>query len=341
VTAPAPASEVADSTRSTRSGYRPNYRSTHWRTWGTYVFLAVADGELLDGARELAETMLAEFDLAASRFRADSDLSRANAAAGDWVAVSPLLVQAVRVALEVAEDTGGLVDPTLGLSLAALGYDDDLDRVQDRGHRLSGADPADLPPPAPPRSGAWREVAVQEPDRLRVPSGVALDLGATGKALAADRISAAIAYRAGTDCILSLGGDVAIGTRRGGAGYPHRWQVSVSELPDSRVEQILALPHGAIATSSTLHRTWRVGGQPMHHLLDPATGRPVQQIWRTATVQAEDCVAANAASTAALVLGAAAPGWLTERGLAARLVGGDGSVCTLGQWPEPAAEGPG
>ena len=66
----------------------------------------------------------------------------------------------------------------------------------------------------------------------------------------------------------------------------------------------------------------------MHHIVDPRTGDVAAPCWRTASVVAATCVDANIASTAAIVMGRAAPGWLAECGLPARLVAEDGTVTT-------------
>jgi len=153
-----------------------------------------------------------------------------------------------------------------------------------------------------------------------------------GKAFAADLVAGSIARSVGADCVVSLGGDVAVGAVQDSPGHP--WQVAVGEAPGGDPAQLVVLDRGGMATSTTTHRRWRSGGATVHHLLDPRTGRPVERSWRTASVAAASCVAANTASTAALVLGAAAPAWLTERGLPARLVAQDGSVRVLGGWPE-------
>ena len=71
----------------------------------------------------------------------------------------------------------------------------------------------------------------------------------------------------------------------------------------------------------------------LHHILDPATGRPADGPWRTASVAAATCADANAAATAAIVAGRSAASWLTGEGLPARLVGHDGEVRCLGGWP--------
>ena len=74
----------------------------------------------------------------------------------------------------------------------------------------------------------------------------------------------------------------------------------------------------------------------LHHIIDPATGLAANSLWRTAMVAAGNCVDANIASTAAIVLGHSAVEWLEERRLAARLVHRDGSIHHLGGWPSQA-----
>ena len=310
VTPPAPAVTFADAS---------------WRALGTYVQLTVADAGRLDEAQARAQALLADVDRSCSRFRDDSDLTRANRGAGSWVGVDPLLVAAVRAALGAAQETDGLVDPTLGRSLVALGYDADLDAVR---HRPD--DPAAVPLPAVP--DAWRAVGVRE-DAVLVPYGTALDLGATGKAFASDLVAADLAGR-GLPCIVSLGGDVAIGVPEeladdDGAG-PVEWPIAVGERPDDPPQQTVHLDRGGLATSSVLHRRWGAG---THHLVDPRTGRPATGSWRTVTVAAATAVEANTATTAAVVLGPDAPAWLTGRDLAARLVAADGSVTHVAGWP--------
>jgi thiamine biosynthesis lipoprotein len=97
--------------------------------------------------------------------------------------------------------------------------------------------------------------------------------------------------------------------------------------------QVVAVRSGGLATSSTTVRTWKRADQVLHHVLDPATGLPAKRIWRYVSVAAADCLTANTAATAALVLGHRAPDWLAERDLAARLVAADGSVTAIAGWP--------
>jgi thiamine biosynthesis lipoprotein len=90
---------------------------------------------------------------------------------------------------------------------------------------------------------------------------------------------------------------------------------------------------GGLATSSTTARRWRRGGDVLHHILDPRTGLPPAPVWRTVSVTAATCADANAASTAAIIRGDQAPGWLASLGLPARLVDVDGRVQTVAGWP--------
>jgi FAD:protein FMN transferase len=320
-------------TSSTTAG--PRYAADRWTALGSYVSLVVADADKLAATRAACEQILAAIDLACSRFRGDSDLVRANRNAGHWVQVDPLLVQAMTAAVRVAHSTDGLVDPTLGGHLAALGYDRDLDEVR-RDNR--GSVPTPAHPPVIPDS--WRRIGIDPDGGLRVPEGISLDLGATGKAFAADLIAATVPDQVGTALIISLGGDVAVGTpsEGGSAGTPgHRWQIAVAERPEDAAAEaeVVVLDEGGLATSSTLARHWSQDGVEMHHLLDPRTGLPVEPVWRTVSVCAGSCLDANAASTAAIVLGRRAPAWLWQADLAARLVAADGEVFRIAGWPDP------
>ena len=306
--------------------------SADWRALGTGVRLLVLDGDL-DAARAAAETVLDEVDRTYSRFRPDSELVALNESRGRTVRVSPLLARAIGGSLAAAGRSGGAVDPTVGRALRITGYDDDFDRI------VGTTRPLELRlAPVP----GWSVIAFDIAARtVRVPTDVELDLGSTGKGLAADMCASAALAAAGRDAgvLVSLGGDVAAAGRAPDGG----WRILVAEdsrAPSDGPGEVVAIERGALATSSTTVRRWRsTEGVTAHHIIDPRTGLPASTPWRTATVVADTCEAANAASTAAIVLGDAAPAWLEEAGLPARLVAQDGRVLRLGGWPEPAAEG--
>jgi thiamine biosynthesis lipoprotein ApbE len=299
-----------------------------WQALGTLVDMRIGDARGLPGARAEVERELDAIDLACSRFRADSELSRLNARAGNRVRVSALLLEALDLALAAATLTDGDVDPTVGRALQLGGYDRDWRRL-----KPPRGEPAATGPSLYALIG-WRTISIDRASStVRIPAGVRLDLGATAKAWAADRAAAAASAAVnGGGVLVSLGGDVAAC-----GPAPHGgWQIRVTDDHRSGPEapgQTVAIRGGGLATSSASVRRWSHAGRAMHHIIDPRTGLPAHGRWRTVSVAAEDCAQANIATTAALVRGGGALDWLTRQRLPARLVAWDGAVRTLGAWP--------
>jgi thiamine biosynthesis lipoprotein len=295
------------------------------------VVLRVADPRALDAARQAVRGELAHVDRACSRFRADSDLSRANASAGQAVRVDPLLIDALEVALRAARFTDGDVDPTLGRALELVGYDRDWHDLQD----CAAARVADPPEVCVSLVAAWSKVRVdRRRATVRVPPGAQLDLGATAKAWAADRAAAAAAAAGGCSALVGVGGDIATS----GPAPAQGWLIHVTDdhrSDPSAPGQTVRVHAGGLATSSTAVRRWKQAGRSMHHIIDPRTSIPVRDTWRTVSVAAADCTQANIASTAAIVRGARATQWLEQLGLPARLAGWDGRVRSIAGWPQP------
>lgn len=290
---------------------------------GTTATVVVSDRSAVGTAVSMLRDDIDALDLACSRFRADSEI-RAVERAGTATGVGQTLATQIAASLRAADLTDGLLDPTVGSCLEALGYDRDFGQVAD-------ADDAVRPVPAP----GWRSVDWNPRARtLRVPPGVRMDLGSTAKALAADLAAARIAGAIDGGVLVDLGGDIAVAGPAPDAG----WRVRIGEAPD-RPGPIIAIRSGGLATSGTTRRRWRRGGDLVHHLVDPATGRPGTGPWTAATVAAGSCLDANIASTAALLLGVGAPSWLEGGRLPARLVDTDGRARTIGDWPPEAVEG--
>ncbi|MGQ4481602.1 FAD:protein FMN transferase [Streptomyces sp. SAS_276] len=188
---------------------------------GTTAVLLTADPARADEALLILRAELAAIDAACSRFRPDSELSRANTAAGNGsVPVSALLAEAVEVALRAAELTDGAVDPTVGPAVVALGYDRTFAEVTARR-------PEDTEPQTAPRPAAgWRSVRWDPSLRLLwLPAGTTLDLGATAKALASDRAARRAAAAVGCGVLVNLGGDLSA------AGEPPAggWRVAIAD----------------------------------------------------------------------------------------------------------------
>jgi FAD:protein FMN transferase len=289
--------------------------------------LVVTRPDALDSAWQAVEATLRGVDLAYSRFRPDSELSRVNANPGMTHELSPLLATAIAAALLAARLTDGAVDPTVGKAMRATGYDVTFADVPSRGPALNLV--------ARPAAG-WRLVRFDGRERtVQLPAGVELDLGATGKGLAADLAAAAALAAAGPGAgvLVSLGGDIATAGEAPAGG----WVVQVGEdsrAPISPGEETISIRSGGVATSSTTVRRWLRGEAFLHHILDPRTGFPTGGPWRTASVVARTCVDANLSATAAIVKGVLAVAWLQAAGVPARLVGTDGDITRAGGWPQ-------
>jgi thiamine biosynthesis lipoprotein len=288
--------------------------SAQWPIWSTTARVVVRDPAALPEACRIMDAVLSAVDVACSRFRPDSELRRLELTPGRPTEVTPLLAALIDAALTAAEWTGGDVDPTIGIAMSSLGYDRDLALIEIDGAAL---------PLAVGRAPGWQQIRLHG-EELTIPAGVRLDLGAVGKAFAADLCATLVHTSCGTDVLVSLGGDIAT------AGSGPDWHVLVSDGPDEPSCTVRLAAGMAMATSSTISRQWRRGGRLLHHVLDPRTCQPVDPVWRTVSVAAPSCVDANTESTAALVRGLSAPARLDRP---ARFVAADGSVRTVGGWP--------
>jgi thiamine biosynthesis lipoprotein ApbE len=283
--------------------------------------VVVDDAAALPDAMAIVRAQIKEIDETCSRFREDSELSEVNRRSGCGAfSISSLLEEAIVAALRSAEMTDGLVDPTVGRCVEEVGYTLTF---------------RDLPADGPAlrlrvRSVVgWRAIE-HDPvaQTLRLPDGVSLDLGASGKAWAADRAAAAVADRLGVSVVVECGGDIAVaGPQRDGG-----WPVRVAADIDAAEWQDIAIFDGGLATSGTTSRRWRRGGVDLHHIIDPSTGLPAKTPWAAVTVAAATCLEANAAATAALIMGRRALGWLDDLKLPSRLVDGNGTVRFAGGW---------
>lgn len=298
-----------------------------WPVWSATAQVVVTDPEVLTPVRKVVEHTLAEIDLAASRFRPDSEVCRlaARRTAGP-VEISAVLADLVRTAVDAARRTNGAVDPTLGVDLAGLGYDRDIADVRHR-VRLSSGISFTVRRPV-----TWQDIDLHG-RTLRMPAGVLLDLGATAKARAADLAAVSAADRLGCGVLVNLGGDLRVA----GAAPKGGWQILVQDGPDEPISRIGLDGAVAVATSSTLHRAWTRrtphGMRSAHHILDPVLRQPAASVWRTVSVAAEECVAANTLSTAAIVRGTGALALLEDAGAPARLIDRDGASTCVGGWP--------
>lgn len=270
-------------------------------------------------AAELVAQLFAEWDARFSRFSPDSELSTLNAAAGTVCEVSEPMAIAVAAAIEAASATDGLFDPLLERRMVELGYDRTFSQLPDA---RSEADVATW------RGGAWRTISFDPIRRtVRLPADSGVDLGGIAKGMAVDAAVALLAAEGISYAAVNAGGDLAVhGLPPDMSSWPIAVEIGVRE-------RTVALPSGALATSSVLRRRWRVNGSERHHILDPRTGMPARSGLAQATVAAASCRQAEVAAKVALLSGAAAGAdFLERRGLAGLLLTNDGTEWHVGHW---------
>ena len=241
---------------------------------GTDVHVVAVDArpDVLEHARRRIE----ELERRWSRFIPDSEISRANAAAGEPVQVSSETLLLVRRAIDGWRATGGRFDPTVLRALTAAGYDRTFELVPAR-----AAVGAYEPRPTP----GCDDLDVDETwGTITIPEGAGFDPGGIGKGLAADLVVDELleAGLAKGVCV-NIGGDLRA-AGRGPDGGP--WVVAIEDPYDGTAIGRIALDDGAMATSSRVRRAWRNGDRDAHHLIDPATGLPADSSVVAATVVA-------------------------------------------------------
>jgi thiamine biosynthesis lipoprotein len=249
---------------------------------------------------DLAEARIEHLESRWSRFRPDSELCRLNRAASAPSVVSrdtALLVERCFIAWS---RTLGAFDPTVHDAMIANGYDRDF--------RLVGTErdqPVRASKPAPGLEGTVVDVAR---GLVWLRAGVHLDAGAIGKGLAADLVCRDLIVAGAQGACVNLGGDLRV---TGAPPDGDHWTVSIEDpfSPERELAR-LALRDAAVATSSRVRRAWHRGGDRVHHVIDPRTGRPAECPFAAVTAIARKAWWAEAAATSALLAAdpLAAPG---------------------------------
>lgn len=270
----------------------------------------------LEEAAQAALAVFGEVEVACTRFDPDSPLMRANRSPGRWHRVPPVLLGAIAEAKRAYDATGGRMDPRVLRQLVALGYD----RTLPFGRGEIRLEPAGRSGGAGHPTGAWRPRLRHATSEVLIGADP-IDLGGIGKGLAVrlagDRLS-----KVTGDYLVDAGGDCACSGQAPGGGA---WLVGVedpadptdsadtAEPADSAAPTgptapagpvaVLALSDRAVTTSSIRLRRWRSGGQMVHHLIDPRTGRPGGAGLLSVSVVGDDPAGAEAWSKALFLAG--------------------------------------
>lgn len=282
-----------------------------FQAMGTDVHVLAHGGspDLLD----VAERRIRDLERRWSRFLDTSEISALNRSPGRVVVVSSDTFDLVARAVTAWQMTGGRFDPTVGAALAAHGYDRDFADV-------AGVI-STLPESVGPAPGPAGIDFVPAAHAIMLPVGVTVDPGGIGKGLAADLTSQLLVARGAAGALVNVGGDLRA---LGRPPSPDGWIVTVSDPIGAGRELLrLAMPEGAVATSSRLLRRWQTSTGQAHHLIDPRTGSPAVTDVVAVTVVAGEAWWAEALTKALFLTGPPGLGELDD--LHAVVVTADGA----------------
>ena len=273
---------------------------------------------LADAARD----DLDELERLWSRFLPDSEMSVLNAAGAAPVVVSPATGALIARAVEGWRITHGRFDPTVLGDVVRSGYDRTFARI-----------PAVTSAGASDRRQGCEGIEVDEwVNVVRLPSRVAFDPGGIGKGYAADLVVERLLRGGARGACVNVGGDMRVS---GPAPGNRSWAIAVLDpFTDAPIDTVL-VDDGGVATTSRTKRAWFADGEPAHHVIDPATSRPVAcGLAAVTTVASEGWVAeifAKAAFVAGLDQGTEL---LEEQGVAGLFTDDRGRHIPTAAWDE-------
>jgi thiamine biosynthesis lipoprotein len=264
---------------------------------------------------DLARARVEELEARWSRFRADSEISRLNRRAGQPTALTADSYLLVDHAVAGWRWTHGRYDPTVLSAIEAAGYDRSFELVAAGAPGTGGPAGGGPPRPAPGCAGIALDPHLRA---VTLPPGVGFDPGGIGKGLAADLVVDLLLAEGAAGACVSVGGD----GRMAGEPPPGGWRVGIGNpYHEDELLAVVELTDHGIATSSRLMRRWSVDGVDRHHLLDPRSGRSIDNGLDTVTVIAGDAWVAEILAKAAFVDGGAdGARLLTSLGVAGLLV---------------------
>ena len=218
-----------------------------------------------------------------------------NHAQGGNVSISGQINKMLSTAYTVYKQSGGALDLTIYPVIVRWGFDSGRYYVPteeelwvDLSHK--GFDKMVLT--SFPSSGSYA---------VSFPVGTQLSFASVAKGCAADNAISAMRNAGVTSGIISLGGNVqTLGLKPDGSN----WAVAVAD-PNNPTNYVgvLSIGEAAIVTSGTYQRYFTQDGKTYHHLINPESGRPINNTLKSATIVCEDGTLADCLSTAMFVLG--------------------------------------
>ncbi len=298
------------------AGPRGGDRTAHSESFfamDTYMTFT-AYGENAESALRQAENRITELEGLWSVTDTGSEIYQVNHSGGQPVAVSGETEELVSFALVMAENTGGALEPTIYPVLRAWGFTTDENRV-----------PADHEIAERLANVGYDRVHVEN-GTITLETGTMLDLGAVGKGYAGDEAVQILRENGVSSALLDIGGNIqAVGAKPDGS----YWRVGLKDPFSGGVLGVIQVKDAAVVTSGSYERYF-IGenGKRYGHIIDPATGNPVDNGLASVTVISGEGKLCDALSTALFVMGLerAEDYWRQNKGFDMILVTEDGNL---------------
>lgn len=248
-----------------------------------------AYGTNAETALEDAERLVREVESLWSVTEEESEIYRANHSGGESVEISSETANLVSFALEMAEKTGGALEPTIYPVLTAWGFTTDTKQVPAQGQVDELLPLVD-----------YTQILLAGTS-LTVPEQMELDLGAVGKGYAADLVTKLLKEHGVESALLSLGGNIqAIGSRPDGSD----WRIGIRDPGGDGNLGVLEISDAAVVTSGGYENYFEDDdGNIYWHIIDPSTGYPARSGLQAVTIIGTEGRLCDALSTALFVMG--------------------------------------
>ena len=254
----------------------------------TYIRLE-AYGDGAEDALTLAQARIEELEGLWSVTDETSEIYAVNHSGGQPVSVSDDTAAVVSFALEMAEKTSGALEPTIYPVLTAWGFTTDEHHVPSQ-EEIDGL----------LASVDYRRVSL-DGNTVQLEPDMMLDLGAVGKGYASDEVAALLRAKGVTSALLDLGGNIVmIGSRPDGSD----WRLGLQNPFKNDTVGVLTAFDCAVVTSGNYENFFMADDGTIYgHIIDPATGYPVNNDLASVTIVAKDGKLCDALSTSLFVMG--------------------------------------
>lgn len=261
---------------------------TEFFAMDTYITMT-AYGRNAETALSDAEDKLIELEHLWSVTNLDSDIYAVNHSGGHPVSVSEETAELLSFALQMAEETDGALEPTIYPVLTAWGFTTEENRV-----------PSDAEITELLKNVGYERIRLED-TTVQLERNMMLDLGSVGKGYAGDLATGILQSKGITSALLNLGGNVqAIGSRTDG----NPWRIGIRDPFSEGMVGVLEIQNMAVVTSGNYERYF-IGedGKQYGHIIEPATGYPVNNGLGSITVIAKEGRLCDALSTSLYVMG--------------------------------------